>query len=214
METPGIGCQANFDIPRMFPVSSVTRNDDGIGVQVFIPLYKDAQTQTGVGIPSENVATNTDATGDPSTVLGITGFDDTMFKSFTGVTKSFFEFVVHMIGKNLQPSRKVTSSQKILLFLLKIKLSLTYMVLVGIFGVSNSSPSRFFEEVCDKFYILASENLVFLTKQPSKQECLTVLKLFFQIAPALLIVVKSKLKHPKLKSKNWPFLQITNRGIL
>lgn len=102
--------------------------------------------------------------------------DNGTMKQFGGVTSSFFEVLLNDIKANNSNGRfikKVLSENRLLLFLMRIKLGLNFKALGRIFKVANRSASRIFHNVLEtllprakKFVDWPNEERMKLTMSP------------------------------------------------
>ena len=161
-----VECEANLRVPlHVQPVSSVIRNfDDGVGIQVTMAPKKtsrDASSEANIVLVKSSIATQI-SSENFSRALQIQLFSGQMFKAFCGVPHNLFNFFLFQCYyPPCIPPTKWAPSQKVLLFLVKIKLNVSFLVLGGILEISRQSASNFFQEVCDGFYLLAKKHIVF-----------------------------------------------------
>ena len=73
-------------------------------------------------------------------------FDDAQMKSFTGVTRPIFAFLLSKLNEALKNTR-YAAEPMLELFLVKCKLNLTYTVVAGMFGVRKETASIWFKKV-------------------------------------------------------------------
>ena len=159
-----VECQANVRVPlHVQPVSSVIRNfDDRVGIQVTMAPKKtsrDASSEANIVPLKSSIATQT-SSEDFSRALQIQLFSEQMFKAFCGVPHNLFNFFVSMLLPSLHPSHKMSPSQKVLMFLVKIKLNVSFLVLGGIFDISRQSPSNFFNKFAIVFTFWQKNSLI------------------------------------------------------
>ena len=107
----------------------------------------------------------TDQVGEPSKTISIQDFGDKMFKSFTGVPKNFFNCLAFLLQDLVHPSKKLSREHKLLIFFLKIKLSLTYTIISGLFDITQHSTSKFFKEVLGALYQISKDHLPRLDRE-------------------------------------------------
>ena len=72
---------------------------------------------------------------------------DGEFKSFTGVTRQIFAFLLSKV-KSATEKTHYAAEPMLELYLVKLKLNLTYIVAAGMFGINENTASTWFKKVC------------------------------------------------------------------
>lgn len=90
------------------------------------------------------------------------------FKSWTGIPKKFFNVLLDLLGEGLVSSDATAREDKLLLFLIKLKTDLTFVVISSLFSISHEQTSEYFVNVLDLMYAKA-QNLIFWPTRPQVQ---------------------------------------------
>ena len=90
-------------------------------------------------------------------------FDDAQMKSFTGVSRQIFAFLLHKLNEALGQTNFATEPM-LELFLVKCKLNLTYTVVSGMFGVRKETASRWFKKVTHILHNKLSPYIIWFDK--------------------------------------------------
>lgn len=96
--------------------------------------------------------------------LPILKFDDRKFSAFTGISRNFFQFLCFKAGDRICDSLAATKENKILLFLVKLKLHVSFDVLAGMFNVSQWFARQTFIECLDVFSQIGYEYVIWFDK--------------------------------------------------
>ncbi len=164
------GIQVNLpDLPGnvefSFSCVIVSSNEKGTIISSPRNLKRSVKVQSE---PKVLVSTesNTDTSSETpsSAVLPFMRFDDRQFKSFCGVTKQFYSFLLFKVGPKLKESRYVSKDTKILLLLVKLKLNVPFSVLGSFFNLSDKTARLLFYRVLDVVFSVVKDFVVWLDK--------------------------------------------------
>jgi hypothetical protein len=95
----------------------------------------------------------------PVEAIDVLAFGDRQFKAMTGVTKDHFNFFLDAVGSEVKNSRKLTREQKMALFLMKLKLNLSFTVLSALFCVRGETASLWFYSTLQAMATLARKGV-------------------------------------------------------
>ncbi len=91
-------------------------------------------------------------------------FSDNQFKSFSGVNHQFLQFLLNRVGSRIQEGRKICHKNKLLLMLVKLKLDVSFPVLGGFFGISESAAAKTFYDVLNITYDVVKCDIFWLDR--------------------------------------------------
>jgi hypothetical protein len=168
-------CQEQVQVEDQDP-DDVRHDFDAAEYDEMLPIYLDAGTQTRkssktVGTQSTrqfhvDSETNTDICQPVSqyACLPFLQFPDKQFISFTGVGKTLFQFLAYRIGTNLTDSRNMSRELKIVLVLVKLKLSTNYVNLAGFFDIDRHFAKKVFVEALNALRECAQKFVIWFTR--------------------------------------------------
>lgn len=132
-------------------------------------IYCCAEVQTNINIPTKK--TYTDQNTDTDDFVSFNGYDsianeDDVLKDLCGVSKKVFELLLKLSPNN-ERKKKIKIENRLMIFLMKMKLNLTYSSLAVIFGVHRKTIQviflTFLENLrvrCQKFIKWPSREMV------------------------------------------------------
>lgn len=206
-----IGCQtleSEFPEPWIRPSDSLVFSceweggNNSVATQVSttnVTMTSSVATETfHVPTISTETMVDDDLPQPPKEPLSIQDFSDQMFKSFTGVSKNLFNCLSFLLGDKVTRSKRLSKEHKMLIFFIKIKLSLTFTIISGLFGISKHSTSRFFSEVLDALYNFSSEHLVFLDRETINARMPASFRALFPRTRSIIDCSEIEIETPKL----------------
>lgn len=116
-------------------------------------------------IHTSSVDCQTDMCGETNSSVSLLSYDDGQFKAMTGVTKNFFNFLSYKVGDKLKDTKKLSRNSRLLLFLFKLKLHLSFMVLSALFSCSERTARRTFFEAVDIVHEIAEGFIIWFRRE-------------------------------------------------
>ena len=107
--------------------------------------------------------TNTEQNNDTA-MVPLLQFNDRQFKSFCGVSKQFFQFLLFKTAPLLKDSPHISKETKVLLLLVKLKMNVTFTVLGSFFGISHQTASRLFYLLLEIVFKAVKDYVVWFDK--------------------------------------------------
>ncbi len=122
--------------------------------------------------------------------------------AFCGVSKAVVKFLTFKASTTLQDSRLLSKEEKILLFLIRIKLNLQFSVLGAHFNVSEATALRAYQETVKVLYEIAKNNLVWFPKEIVRARMPPAFQALFPKTRAIIDCSEIKLERPgKLRQR-------------
>ncbi|CAB4065726.1 unnamed protein product [Lepeophtheirus salmonis] len=164
-------------------------------------------TQTDIAIIVQSTSVKTETYHNPvvhaSTMTGdlvaiaVDSFSDSKFRAFTGITSKFFYSLVYNLSDSLKSSLRLSKKNKVLIFLIKLRLGLTFTVISGFFGVTLRMIKYCFMEVLEVFYNFAVEALSWPSNQEIRDKMPMDLKQCFPYCRAILHSFECDTERPR-----------------
>ncbi len=93
------------------------------------------------------------------------GCTDRQFKAFTGVARNVFACILWLLGTSVVADKTVTRYQKLALFLVKLKLNISFGALSAMFSVGEEKASQIFHATLQAMVDIAPNGVVWLSKE-------------------------------------------------
>jgi len=155
------------------------------------------KTQTNL-INSTTSSTNTDISELFSIpVIPFLKFGDKQFKSFCGVSREFFDFLLFLTSENLSESRNISKETKILLLLVKFKLNVSFAVLSSFFGLCEKTTRKLFYVVLDAVFNSVKDFVIWLDKPTIQARMPNSFKAFYPKTRAIIDASEIECERPK-----------------
>lgn len=155
------------------------------------------KTQTNL-INSTTSSTNTDISELFSIpVIPFLKFGDKQFKSFCGVSREFFDFLLFLTSENLSESRNISKETKILLLLVKFKLNVSFAVLSSFFGLCEKTTRKLFYVVLDAVFNSVKDFVIWLNKPTIQARMPNSFKAFYPKTRAIIDASEIECERPK-----------------
>ncbi|XP_040567995.2 uncharacterized protein [Lepeophtheirus salmonis] len=129
--------------------------------------------------------------------IAVDSFSDSKFRAFTGITSKFFYSLVYNLSDSLKSSLRLSKKNKVLIFLIKLRLGLTFTVISGFFGVTLRMIKYCFMEVLEVFYNFAVEALSWPSNQEIRDKMPMDLKQCFPYCRAILHSFECDTERPR-----------------
>ena len=123
--------------------------------------------------------------------------NDECFKAYTGVKKQLFQFILFKLGESLTDSVKLSRDKKLALFLMKLKLNLSFVVLAGKFDVKEESVSKWFYRVLDTLYDMVKPLIYWPSKGKIQSRMPASFKALFPQTRAIIDCSEIHIQRPK-----------------
>ncbi len=138
------GTQANLQV------------DDYVNFVFEVTSPSSTEKSTQVVIPPERKRKNTvnvvTQTYSNEASVPFAMFSDKQFTAFCGVSRQLADFLLLRAGTGVKDGRVITRKDKLCLLLAKFKLNVSFAVLGGFFGISESLAKRVFHDTLDAVY--------------------------------------------------------------
>ena len=170
------GTQVNFPdplestVPFLFECDFVSGTEKSTSVSKCqkISSKRNAKVQTETK-ETKSTESNTDIVENTqSCSLPFYQFNDRQFRSFCGVSKEFYRFLVFKVSPGLKESKYVSKETKILLLLVKFKLNVAFSILGSFFDISDKTARLLFYRVLNVVYEICKNYVIWLDKPTIK----------------------------------------------
>lgn len=164
-----VGVQTDFqtEVPATFTFEMEIHSSTEKATTAKVPPPPSSLVTTEVqtAVPSLTtceVQTNIQGATDPC--VSFLTYNDKQFKSITGVTKNFFEYVSFKVGDGIRDSHAMSKNSKLLLFFMKMKLNVSFVVLGALFSVSQATARRTFYSTVDVVHVIAETFVIWFDR--------------------------------------------------
>lgn len=106
----------------------------------------------------------TDITGSTDPSVFFMTYNDEQFKSIMGVTRNFFDYVSFKVGSEIRDTPAMSKNSRLLLFFMKMKLNLSFLVIGALFSASPPTARRTFYNTVDVVYVIAEKFVIWFDK--------------------------------------------------
>ncbi len=116
------------------------------------PLLDDSSTQTTLEAVCDKSGFNIDK------------FTERQFKAFTGVARTIFSCILWMLDSVLDCSKTASRKDKLAMFLIKLKLNISFGALSALFSMSEGRASQIFQETLQAMVRIAGNGVIWLSR--------------------------------------------------
>ena len=134
-----------------FPIFSFERiSETEVSTLARIPLKKDASVGTDQQLRKVNNGSQTDPIEKPFSTESLRNEEE--WKSWTGITSHLFDCIHCFLESKLKSFSAISTSSKLLIFLIKLKTNLSFSAIGSLFQVHRSTISQIFHSVLEAAY--------------------------------------------------------------
>ena len=113
----------------------------------------------------KKVRSRTTQTEKDKKVLPFDSFNERQLTAFCGVSENMVKFLLFKVADKLKDSKSLSRDKKMILFLARLKLFVSYQVLGAFFGISECTAANFFRDVLNAVYDVAKDNIIWFEKE-------------------------------------------------
>lgn len=160
------------EAPKTCEVSTQTDCDFELQSPVFafhMDILSSSEKSTYANVPvQEATGCQTEIQGTTDPALSILSYNESQFKGVTGVSRNFFNYLSYKVGDKIRDTKKLSKNSKLLLFLMKMKLHLSFVVLSALFSVSKTTARSTFFNAVDIVHEIAEHFIVWFDRETIK----------------------------------------------
>jgi DDE superfamily endonuclease/Helix-turn-helix of DDE superfamily endonuclease len=145
-------------------------------------------------VPKKFKTCGTNTEGEKDMLNAYKNWNERQFKAFTGVSEDLFKFLHFKTGTN--GSTKMTDEESLLLFLMKLKLNLSFPVLASYFNVSEKTARRCFYCTLDLTYKAVKDYIIWLDKSTIQARLPASFKALFPNARVIIDASEIECQRP------------------
>lgn len=139
----------------------------GYGIEK-VTITQDIGISTDIHVVTKDAGSSTDVSMARVGQIDFGFFGARQFKALTGATRDMVACFLEALGSSLKGSKKMSREQKLLLFLMKIKLNLSFTVLGALFCVCDAVAGHWFYHVKDRMVELARIGVYWMDRETVK----------------------------------------------
>ncbi len=183
------GTQVNLPLLHnkfVFDVTSISATEKSTQVR----------SEKKVGKPKTAQANQVTQTYDNPNSLVFSYFSDRQFSSFFGVKREIANLLMMRAGSAMKDGKLLRREEKIYLMLAKLKLHVSFGVIAGFFGISESLAKAVFRDTLQIVYDNVKECLVWFDRETIKARMPAAFKDHFPETRVILDCTEIETEHP------------------